>query len=133
MPWIIKKVMCGDIEMLPPLVNTLLWRTVSPEYCLHPSKRARQIAGLYDALQKRENYFQENSPTAFGNPEFSFLDGVVNGYLRALEFEETVENGRIIIGKYGGRATLIVDKIKKPKGYYQDFKDVGALRRYFGI
>lgn len=130
--WIIKKKMCGDIEMLPDLVDTPLWRAITPEYCSNSTKRDRQIAGLYRAIADRENYFQENTPTAFGNPEYSFKDGVADGYLRAMELEETVENEQIVIRK-NGRKILVIDKIKKPSAYYKDLAEIRALRKDFGI
>lgn len=110
--WIIKKEMCGDIEILPDLVDTPLWKAINPDYCSNPTKRDRQIAGLYRAIADRENYFQENTPTAFGNPEYNFKDGLANGYLRALELEETIEGGQIVIHK-NGRKILVIDKIKE--------------------
>ena len=132
MPWIIKKVMCGDTEMLPDLVDTPLWKAVTPEYCSNPTKRDIRIAGLYEALSERENYFQENTPTAFGNPEYNLYVGMVRGYMQALELDETTEGERIIIRK-NGKAILIVDKVKKPSGYYQSVLENRKLRKDFGI
>lgn len=130
--WIIKKKMCGDIEILPDLVDTPLWQTISPEYCSNSTKRDRQIAGLYRAIANRENYFQENTPTAFGNPEYNLHMGVVRGYIQALELEETVENEQIVIRK-NGRKILVIDKIKKSSAYYQDLAEIRELRKSFGI
>lgn len=130
--WIIKKEMCGDIEMLPDLVDTPLWQAISPEYCLNPTTRDRQIAGLYRAIADRENYFQENTPTAFGNPEYNLRMGIVRGYMQALELEEAVENEQIVIRK-NGRKILVVDKIKRSIAYYRDMAEIRALRKDFGI
>lgn len=130
--WIIKKIMCGDIEILPDLVDTPLWKAICPEYCSNSTKRDRQIAGLYRAIADRENYFQENTPTAFGNPEYNLYMGTVRGYIQALELEETVENEQIVIRK-NGRKMLVIDKIKRSDAYYQDMAEIRKLRKDFGI
>ena len=130
--WIIKKKMCGDIEILPDLVDTPLWEKICIEYCSNPTKRDRQIAGLYRAIADRENYFQENTPTAFGNPEYNLYMGIVRGYMQALELEETIENGQIVI-RENGKKILIIDKVKKPIGYHQARAEIRELRKDFGI
>lgn len=132
MPWIIKKKMCGDIEFLPDLVDTPIWKKYSLDYCSNPTKRNIQIAGLYKAIADRENYFQENTPTAFGNPEYNLHMGIVRGYVQALDLEESVENNQIVISK-NGKPILIVDKIKRPQSYYETQRENRQLLRDFGL
>lgn len=120
----IKKNDRGDVELLPDIIETPLWEKISPESVCHPKRSDRLISFLYDAIQKRENYFQENTPTAFGNPEHEHRCGVVVGLLLAMEAVEHRENGQIVIRKgRDGRKLLVVDVPTRPEWYYESVRD----------
>ena len=80
----------------------------------------------YSAILKRENYFQFNSPTAFGNPQFNYYSGIVAGILQASGYEEFVVDNQIIIKK-GNRKVLIIDKVKRSQHYYDSCKEINEV------
>jgi hypothetical protein len=121
MAWHIHKEYDGSVEMLPDVTQTPLWEPYEQSNC---PKSHRQLVKLYDALSRRENYFQFNTPTAFGNPEYSQLVGEVHGILLAMEVDERHRDDKIIIFKENGRVLLTVDKPQKPKSYYEELQDI---------
>lgn len=60
-------------NILPDVTTTKIF----DDYEKNPSDRMRCIYCLYLALSKRENYYQFNNPTAFGNPEYANYTGTV--------------------------------------------------------
>lgn len=132
MATIINKIAFEDIELLPDIVDTPLWNNINPERIYNPKKSDRQIAYLYSAICKRENYYQEHTPTAFGNPQYSFCSGVVTGILQAMEATEDIEDNKIVIRK-NRNILLIVDKLKKPASYYEVQKENRKLLNDLGL
>lgn len=78
------------------------------------------------------NYFQTNSPDAFGNAQYSRLEGYMFGYIHGSKME--LEQGEDLwIVRKGKRKILVVEVPKKPQSYYDDLKDVAkTLRDVFG-
>ena len=78
------------------------------------------------------NYYQENSPDAFGNAPYARLEGYMNGYLCGREME--LEKGEDLwIIRKGKRKILAVEVPEKPQSYYDDLKDNAETRkRVFG-
>lgn len=78
------------------------------------------------------NYYQENSPDAFGNAPYARLEGFLSGYLcgSKMELEKSKE---LWIVRKGKRKILAVEVPKKPQSYYNDLKDnAKTLRDVFG-
>jgi len=123
MVWKIKKDSLDGVDLLPDIVDTPLWALIDPDRNPNPNPTERQIAGLYNALQKRENYFQENSPTAYGNPEYSLYCGVVSGFLQAMDAYEDEVDGQIFIRK-GRKKLLMIDKVQRPTWYYETQREI---------
>ena len=116
-----------SVELLPYITDTDIWQDIDiPK----PSKEARLIGCLYDAVQGRENYYQENTPCAFGDPKFEYLVGKVQGILQAGEIVEE-RKGDYIEFRRGGRVILRVDKVEKPKSYYETTKENKELMSIF--
>ncbi len=116
---VVKKVVLDGIEYLPDIVNTdffELWE--QSQYNGKGSKELDIVAGLYKALSARENYYQDNTPTAFGNPEYSLLVGTVNGFIQGAGLDMDEDDEHFIIKK-GKRKILVVDKIKRNPGYFE--------------
>lgn len=122
---IAKKTM-DELELLPDIVDTPIWDDYNNIEC---NKTTRLIANLYKAISERENYFQLNSPTAFGNPQYNFYCGVVHGFLVGSELEEEVKDNEIHIKK-NNRTILVVDKIKRSRAYYESVKEIDEIMRY---
>lgn len=134
MIWKISKVCLEEnCELLPDVVDTSLWDALNPDKISQSKKTDRQVARLYSAIRSRENYFQENTPTAFGNPEYSRCCGMVSGFLQALEFTETEEDGKIIIHNSKNKIVLIIDKLKLPQSYFECQKDINKTLRELGL
>ncbi len=78
------------------------------------------------------NYFQENSPDAFGNAPYVRLEGYMYGYIHGAKME--LEKGEDLwIVRKGKRKILAVEVPKKPQSYYDDLKDnAKTIRQVFG-
>ena len=117
---------CYDIKseenLLPDITDTEIFK----DYENNQSDYMRCIYFLYIALSKRENYYQLYSPTAFGNTEYARLDGFVCGILQATGWEEIQDESYIII-KRNNRKILILQKLSKPKSYYEDKKEIAKI------
>ncbi len=109
-----------EIEYLPDLVDTPIWKDFDVP-C--PPKSVRDVAMLYDALSDRENYYQFHSPTAFGDPQYSFAQGRVIGVLQGTGIEETAKQDRRVYRK-GRKIVLVVDKIALRRSYYEERKEL---------
>ena len=129
MAYIVHKIVYGETEFLPDIVDTPIWDDYDE---IDAPKSVRIIAALYKAIADRENYYQENSPTAFGNPDYSRICGIVIGILQATEIEEQRKDDKLIFYK-GKRKVLVVDKLKLPRHYYEARRDIAKTRRALGL
>ena len=129
MKYYVQKIVDGEIELLPDITATPIFRDWDDVYA---PKSVRVVAALYQAVEKRENYFQFNSPTAFGNPDHAMMQGVVIGIEQAEEIEESVVGSKIRFQKHG-KTILEVDKITLHRSYYDAKKDIAETRRAFGL
>lgn len=78
------------------------------------------------------NYYQENSPDAFGNAPYARLEGFLSGYLCGAKMELDKSKELWVVRK-GKRKILAVEVPKKPQGYYDALKDnAKTLRDVFG-
>lgn len=107
-------------EVLPDITQTELLALWEDPEC---TQRIRRIAALYQAVAARENYFQNYTPSAFGNPEYSRLCGIVEGFRQALELTEEHTEDEILF-KRGNRIFLAVDKIHLRRSYYEECKEI---------
>lgn len=74
------------------------------------------------------NYYQENSPDAFGNAPYARLEGYMFGYLHGSKME--LEQGEDLwIVRKGKRKILAIEVPKKPQSYYDDLRDNAETRR----
>lgn len=132
MATIINKIVFEDIELLPDIVDTPLWNNINPERIYKLKKSDRQIAYLYSAIRKRENYYQEHTPTAFGDPQHSLYCGIVTGILQVMEATEDIEDDKIVIRR-NRNVLLIVDKLKRPSSYYEVQRENRELLKNLGL
>ena len=115
MAYTVHKIVDDDNEWLPDIVDTPIWQDYDD---FDATKSVRLVAALYRAVAERDNYYQENTPTAFGDPEYRYAYGVVHGIMLAEEIEETEYDGKLIFRK-GKRTILVVDKLNRPRGFYE--------------
>lgn len=128
MAYIVHKEQSDTVERLPHITETSIWADFD---CAAPSKSAARAAMLYMAVADRENYFQDYTPTPFGNPRYEYLVGLVHGIKLAAGIEEETHDGRLIFRK-GKRKVLVVDKVERPASYYEAAKDNTETLRAFG-
>jgi hypothetical protein len=105
-----------------------------PEYVITSepntwNRSQKRVYDVYKAIRDVEMYFQENTPTAFGNPEYfrrdGFLSGVLTGY--GLIYKE--KNGYICI--YCGKNCILkVEKLTLPESYHEEIRDINRLMSY---
>lgn len=115
----VEKITSGDIELLPSVEDTTIWKSYNKKLetgCMNV------VARLYQALYYRENYFQLNTPSAFGDTRYSYFCGVVDGILQSNNMEEIRKDDLIII-KRSGRKILVVDKLNRPQAYKDSIKE----------
>lgn len=127
----VEKIISGSLELLPDIVDTSIWKDFD-EFNNKCTKTVRLVGGLYKAIEQRENYYQLNSPTAFGDPQYRYYCGLVSGILQGAELEEIVEDDKIII-KRNNRKILVVDKIKRSQAYYDSVKENSKTLRELGL
>lgn len=125
----VEKIMSGDTELLPDIVDTPIWKDYNEVNC---SKNIRVIAALYKAIEQRENYYQLNSPTAFGDPQYRYYCGLVVGILQGSEMEE-ISNDNFIVIKRNNKKILVIDKIKRSQAYHDSVKEINDTLRELGM
>lgn len=118
---IIKKI-TDEVERLPLITDTPLWPALDPDRASAHSKAERQLAMLYNAVEERENYFQDYTPTHFGNPDFDYRRGVVKGILQAMEAYEYQENGYMVF-RSDRKILLKVEILNRPESYYKALRE----------
>ena len=130
--YIVEKIISEGLELLPNIVDTSIWKDLDEFNNDRCSKTVRLVSMLYRAIEQRENYYQLNTPTAFGDPQYTLRCGVVIGILQGSELEEVVENEKIVI-KRNNRKILIVDKVKRPQAYYDTVRENRETLRALGL
>lgn len=125
----VSKIEAGGVELLPDIVDTPIWKDYDEIKC---KKGAKFAAILYNAVRDRENYYQENTPTAFGDPKYSRQCGFVAGILQGAGLEEKSDGGKITFMK-NGKPFLVVDKISRTDAYYDAVRDNGETLRGLGL
>lgn len=96
-------------------------------------RAAELLVSLYRAVTDRDNYYQNgNTPTAFGDPNYSYKCGILHGILIGAGIQESEENGKRIFRR-GNRTILVVDILTRPHGYYDALKDNRVTRRALGF
>lgn len=128
----VEKIISEGLELLPNIVDTPIWKDFDGFNNDKCTKTIRLIGTLYNAIEQRENYYQLNTPTAFGDPQYTLRCGVVIGILQGAELEEVVENEKIVI-KRNNRKILIVDKVKRPQAYCDTVRENSETLRALGL
>lgn len=119
---------CGN-EYLPDFTETELW--AGKDIC-NLTKREGQLVMLYNSIVKAENYWYNNTPTAFGNPDYSMYVGTVNGMIAGLGWDYQDKDGWIVI-KTGKRTIMKIQKPKKTKAYLDAVRDNCEILKTYGL
>lgn len=108
----------NDIEYLPYFADTQFWKEMD-EFNL--SRRDEDIIMVYNAICDVENYWINNKPTAFGNPDYSRKHGKMVGLIGGLHWdysEETIDGIEFIVIRSGKRKIMTIQRPKKPEHYW---------------
>lgn len=79
---------------------------------------------VYKAIQEVYNYYQWNSPTAFGDPEYKLKQGFMLGVLTAYELNFDKVDDIIEISTRNGTMIMRIHEPTKPDSYYDQLKDI---------
>ena len=123
MSFYIPKVTIDGIDYLPDIGETELCQYLEMG---RPTKSIELVIKLYMAVADRENYYQDNDPTVFGNPEYSVKSGIVPGIGIAANISEETRDGRIVFRK-GNRIILEVNKVNRPESYYEANREIQEI------
>ena len=113
----------NGIEALPFPEDTPFWN--GSDFAL--TKREERNYNVYSAIRAVENYYQFNSPTAFGNPDYSRACGYLSGLLQGYGLEMQRIDNKIIIKTTGGTKVMIVESPRKPESYHKDKAEMNTL------
>lgn len=114
----------NGIELLPLPEETPFWNGSDFEM----TKKERRNYDVYDAIRNVENYYQVNSPTAFGDPDYSRVSGYLNGLLRGYGLDMQRTDDKIIIRtSYSGTKLMIIERPHKPDSYHKDKNEIRKL------
>ncbi len=80
-------------------------------------KKSFEIYSIAKCICDVLNYYQENSPDAFGNAEYQRLCGFMEGYLCGMKLTLKRNEADWIVSK-GKRKILSIEVPKKPDSYF---------------
>ena len=111
-----------------PLPEELEWFNewdTSPQY--------ERVLAVYTAIQRLYNYYQTNTPTAFGNPEYAYLRGYLVGLLSGIHYNIEESYGKVTVTDKHGKKILIVEIPVKTENYMDSVKDINSTLRNLGL
>lgn len=106
------------LDVMPDIVADII------EKAEGNNTRDVKLALLYIRIADEQNYFQSNDPTAFGNPEYSRLQGIVCGFCAGAGFLYCEEGDKIFIKTEKGSLLMTVEKPKKTDRHYKKLKEI---------
>lgn len=128
LPIYVKRVDLGEGVDICPLPEELEW---FDEWDTSP--RYERVLAVYTAIQRLYNYYQTNTPTAFGNPEYSYLRGYLVGLLSGIHYNMEECDGKVTVTDKHGKKILIVEVPVKTKNYADSIKDINNTLRNLGL
>ena len=117
---IVNKTKCDGYEFLPYPEEV-----IQGDPCSW-SKIQKRNYDIYKAIRDSEMYFQENTPTAYGNPKYSFYEGTLYGLIIGYDLELNEVDGYICISK-GKKTIMKVEKLKLPDSFHEAIREYNNL------
>lgn len=126
----IRPVKIYDTEYLPLEQDTELY--TKPDYIGMSASEYRNIL-IYRAIVERENYYQDHTPPAFGDPHYSQKDGYMLGLIHGygLEFDEDPKEIRI--KTKNGSVVMRVIRPKTTEAYKEAVRNNNITLKSFGV
>lgn len=118
------------IEFLPDEMYTPLY--TKTDYVGMTKKEIRNIF-LYRAIRDRENYYQDHTPPAFGDPNYSRLDGYMFGLAAGYGLALDITKDKIIVKTEKGRVIMVITRPKETEAYSETVKSNARTLAAFGI
>ena len=107
------------------------------EYGKEEDPKLQHLYMFLCSVAKEFNYYNQNSSTAFGNPDLEFYRGQIRGWMQAKQWEwdEKNINGNIVvyIKTWSGRTIMKIEKPKIPKSEMQRRKEIARDLEAFGL
>lgn len=113
------------VEALPLPEDTPFWDASA----FGLTKKEERNYNVYNAIRAVENYYQFNSPTAFGNPDYSRACGYLSGLLQGYGLEMQKIDNKIIVKTMGGVKLMIIECPQKPESYIRDKAEINSIIR----
>ena len=81
------------------------------------------VSMFYNMLIDYALYWQNNTPTAYGNPDYSYLRGLVIGYAAAKNWDIRENKEKIIVKNSSGRKLIELVILPLPDSYFEAIKE----------
>ena len=92
-----------------------------------------RVLQIYSAVSDCYNYFQYNSSTAFGNPDYSYKLGYMCGILSGYSCNSEEIDNKLYVRTNNGKTILIVELPIKRDRYFSEIKDINKTLRSLGL
>ena len=101
-------------------------------YMNEMDSKTQEVFSFLYIIEQYLNYFNNNSSTAFGNPDLARLESKIAGYCMAKHW--TVEENReFLIIKSGKRNKFIIEKPAVPKSEINNRRDIRNTLNNLGL
>lgn len=101
-------------------------------YMNEMDSKTQEVFSFLYIIEQYLNYFNNNSSTAFGNPDLARLEGKIAGYCMAKHW--TIEENReFLIIKSGKRNKFIIEKPAIPKSEINNRRDIRNTLNNLGL
>jgi len=127
---VIRPVTVDGIEFLPLEQETPLY--TKSDYIGMSESELRNIF-IYRAIAERENYYQDHTPPAFGDPSYSRLDGYMFGLIHGYGLDIDDDMDKIVIKTKSGRTVMTVVRPKTTEAYKESVRDNNRTLRSLGL
>lgn len=81
------------------------------------------VATFYNMLIDYALYWQNHTPTAFGNPDYAYLKGLIIGYATAKNWNIKENKNNIIVKNSSGRKLIELAILPLPDSYFEAIKE----------
>lgn len=88
------------------------------------SKEKDIVVFFYNQLIDYAMYWQDHTPTAFGNPEYQRMEGWIYGFALAKKWNIEEQKNKIIVKTQKGKKIIELEKMPLPESYFKAKKEI---------
>ena len=107
------------------------------EYGKEEDDKLQHLYMFINVVAKEFNYYNNNTSTAFGNPDLEFYRGQIRGFMMAKQWEwEEKRQGNntiVYIKTRTGKTIMKIDKPNLPHGEIMRRREIAKERDFFGL